>query len=111
VLKNKLNCCPIFFLFEALEKIKPIIGLKFYKKKGGIKITAIPYFLTLALQYKKAIFWLYKSIQLRFEKKLISKVSNELYAINILNIGESLKKKRECYKYAIMFKTVKRFKW
>lgn len=111
LLKNKLKCCPIFFLFEALEKIKPIIGLKFYKKKKKIKITAIPFFLTLALQYKKAIFWLSKAIQLRFEKKLISKISNELYAINILNRGESLKKKKECYKYAIMFKTVKRFKW
>jgi hypothetical protein len=60
LLKNKLNCSPIFFLFEALEKIKPIIGLKLYKKKQKkkkmMKITAIPFFLTLALQYKKAIF-------------------------------------------------------
>lgn len=110
MLKSKLNCCPIFFFFEALEKIKPIIGLKFYKQKKRIKITVIPYFLTLASQYKKAIFWISKAIKLRFEKKLISKISNELYAINVLNLGESLKKKKECYKYAIMFKTVKRFK-
>lgn len=115
LLKNKLNCSPIFFLFEALEKIKPIIGLKLYKKKQKkkkmMKITAIPFFLTLALQYKKAIFWLSKAIQLRFEKKLTSKISNELYAVNVLNVGESLKKKQECYKYAVMFKTAKRFKW
>jgi ribosomal protein S7 len=76
-----------------------------------IKTTAIPFFLTISLQYKKAIFWLSKSIQLRFEKKLTAKISNELYAINILNGGESLKKKKECYKYAVMFKTAKRFKW
>lgn len=115
LLKSKLNCCPIFFLFEALEKIKPIVGLKIYKKKHKkkkmIKTTAIPFFLTISLQYKKAIFWLSKSIQLRFEKKLTAKISNELYAINILNGGESLKKKKECYKYAVMFKTAKRFKW
>jgi ribosomal protein S7 len=58
-LKNKLNCCPIFFLFEALEKIKPIVGLKIYKKKQKkkvLKITAIPFFLTAPLQYKKAVF-------------------------------------------------------
>ena len=36
---------------------------------------------------------------------------NELYAVNILNIGESLKKKTEYYKYSVMFKMVKRFKW
>lgn len=114
-LKNKLNCCPIFFFFEALEKIKPTIGLKLYKKKHKkkkiVKITAIPFYLTLSLQYKKAIFWLSKAIQLRFEKKLISKIANELYAINVLNTGESLKKKKECYKYAVMFKTAKRYKW
>jgi hypothetical protein len=60
LLKSKLNCCPIFFLFEALEKIKPIVGLKIYKKKHKkkkmIKTTAIPFFLTISLQYKKAIF-------------------------------------------------------
>lgn len=115
LLKSKLNCCPVFFLFEALEKIKPIVGLKIYKKKYKkkkmIKITAIPFFLTISLQYKKAIFWLSKSIQLRFEKKLTAKILNELYTINILNGGESLKKKKECYKYAVMFKTAKRFKW
>ncbi len=114
-LKSKLNCCPIFFFFEALEKIKPFIGLKLYKKKHKkkkiVKITAIPFFLTLPLQYKKAIFWLSKSTQLRFEFFLIHKVANELYSINILNSGESLKKKMESYKYAVMFKTTKRFKW
>lgn len=74
-------------------------------------MTAIPFFLTLPLQYKKAIFWLSKATQLRFEKKLIYKFANELYSINILNSGDSLKKKMESYKYAVMFKTTKRFKW
>jgi hypothetical protein len=114
MLKNKLNCCPIFFLFEALEKIKPIVGLKFHKKKQKkkvLKVTAIPFFLAPSLQYKKAVFWLSRSIQLRSEKRLISKVSNELYAVNILKSGESLKKKKELYKYAVMFKTAKNFKW
>jgi hypothetical protein len=55
-----LNCCPVFFFFEALEKIKPFIGLKLYKKKHRkkkiVKVTATPFFLVLPLQYKKAIF-------------------------------------------------------
>jgi len=114
-LKKKLNCCPVYFFFEALEKIKPFISLKLYKKKHKkkkvVKIIAIPFFATLPLQYKKAIFWLSKSIQLRFEIFLKSKVSNELYFINVLNSGESLKKKMEYYKYAVMFKATKRFKW
>jgi hypothetical protein len=59
-LKKKLNCCPVYFFFEALEKIKPFISLKLYKKKHKkkkvVKIIAIPFFATLPLQYKKAIF-------------------------------------------------------
>lgn len=113
--KSKLNCCPLFFFFEALEKIKPFIGLKLYKKKHKknkiVKVTAIPYFFKLPLQYKKGIFWLAKASQLRVEKNLIQKIVNELYSINILNSGESLKKKMELYKYAVLFKTTKRFKW
>lgn len=115
LLKNKLNCCPLFFFFEALENIKPSVSLRFYKKKHKkkklVKITAIPIFLTLSFQYRKAIFWLSKAIQLRHEKKIVSKILNELYTINVLNLGESLKKKTEYYKFSVMFKMVKRFKW
>jgi ribosomal protein S7 len=110
-----LNCCPIFFFFEVLEKIKPSIGLKFYKKKHKkkkfTKVTATPLFLTLSAQYRKAIYWLSKSIKVRHEKKLILKIVNELYGINFLNVGESLKKKTEYYKFGVMFKVTKRFKW
>jgi ribosomal protein S7 len=114
LLKNKLNCCPIFFFFEVLEKIKPLIGLKFYKKKHKkkiTKVTAIPFFLTLSAQYRKAVFWLSKSIQVRHEKKLILKIVNELHGINFLNLGESLKKKTEYYRLGIALKATKRFKW
>jgi hypothetical protein len=47
----------------------------------------------------------------RHEKKLILKIVNELYGINFLNVGESLKKKTEYYKFGVMFKVTKRFKW
>jgi len=114
-LKNKLNCCPILIFFEVLEKIKPSIGLKFYKKrhkkKKLTKVMAVPFILNLSAQCRKAIFWLFKSIKVRHEKKLILKIVNELYGISFLTLGESLKKKNEFYTFGVMFKTAKRFKW
>jgi ribosomal protein S7 len=58
LLKKKLSGCAIFFFFEVLEKIKPIVGIKLYKfQKRKIKrITAVPYIVRASLQYKKAIF-------------------------------------------------------
>jgi ribosomal protein S7 len=113
IIKTKFNCCPIFFFFESLEKIKPSIGLKFFKKKKKkkIKVTAVPFVLPLAAQYQKAVLWLAKSIRVRHEQKLVSKIVNELYSVNFLGVGESLKKKTEYYKFAVVFKTTKRFKW
>lgn len=58
LIKKKLNICPLFFFFEVLEKIKPIVGLKIYKKKNRKlnKISAGSYILEVSAQYKKAIF-------------------------------------------------------
>jgi hypothetical protein len=48
----------MFFFFEVLEKVRPVISLKIYKKKGR-KVTtktAMPIKLNTTAQYKKAIF-------------------------------------------------------
>jgi ribosomal protein S7 len=53
-LKKKLNFSCLFFFFETLEKVKPVIGLKVFTV-GKNKTKAIPTFLHVGLQYKKAI--------------------------------------------------------
>lgn len=112
-LKKKLKYCPLFFFFEAIEKIKPEIGLKIYhKRKNKInQTTTIPYILDSLAQYKKSIRWLVKSIKLRKDFFLIDKINKEFYDIIIHNKGDSLKKKKGYYKYAVMFKSIIKYKW
>ena len=101
-------------LFEALEKIKPSISLKFYKqsyKKNKTKIKAIPYPLMISQQYKKSLYWFFKSIQKKTDKSFTLKIVSELYKINLYNLSDAILKKYEYYKYATLFKTSSRFKW
>jgi hypothetical protein len=48
---------------------------------------------------------------MRKETTILYKIHNEFYDIVIKELGDSLKKKKNYYKYTILFKTVKRFKW
>jgi ribosomal protein S7 len=112
LLKKKLSGCAVFFFFEALEKVKPVVGLKLYtlKKRKIQRTTAVPYIASLSLQYKKAIFWLMSAIKIRKEKKWSSKLFQEFYDIILNKTGNSFLKKKEFYKYVILFKTTKKFK-
>ena len=98
-----------------MEKIKPYIGLKINKYKFGNikkkKIKAFPYILNTTSQYKKSVYWLCKSIKLKKEVNLPLKLYFELYEIIFTNTSISLKKKKNYYKYIIMFTTIKNFKW
>ena len=112
--KKKKRYYPLFFFFEVLEKIKPALGLKISKykqvsKKNNVIIT--PYILNVSLQYKKSIFWLTKSIKLRKENQLFLKIYFEFSAIIFNKINNSIIKKKNYYKYIILFKTIKNFKW
>ena len=108
-IKKNLNFAPLFLFFEILEQIKPIVGLKVYTLGVG-KTKAIPIFLNIGLQYKKALFWLVSSIIVRKEIKIINKVYGEFYDTLIKKTSETLLKKKKHYKYTIIFKSVKRFK-
>ncbi len=112
-IKKNLNSSAIFFFFEVLERIKPIVGLKFYtlKKRKLKRITAVPYIVSISLQYKKAIFWLVNAIKLRKEKEWFLKIFQEFYDILLNKTGHSFLKKKEFYRYVILFKTAKKFKW
>lgn len=113
IIKKKLKLSPIFFFFEALEKLKPVIGLKLYRKKQRkiIKVNAVPYLLEVPLRYKKAIRWLAQAIKMQTSGSLKFNIFKEMYAINVFKASLSQKKKKEYYKYAVMYKRNKQFKW
>lgn len=113
LIKKRLSGCAFFFFFEILEKIKPMIGLKLYlvQKKKIQRTIAIPYILRISLQYKKAMFWLSNAIKIRKEKKWSLKLFHEFYDIILNKMGNAFLKKKDFYKYVILFKTTKKFKW
>jgi ribosomal protein S7 len=57
-LKKKLKLCPLFIFFEVLEKVKPLFGVKLYKRYHAqtVASNATPYILSRTERYKKAIF-------------------------------------------------------
>lgn len=112
-LKKYFESNALFFFFESLERLKPWIGLKLNKlvKSKKKKIQSYPVILSKKAQYKKAIYWLVKSIQLRKEVSFSIKLINEITSIVFDELTNSLKKKKEYYNYAIMFKSIRKFKW
>lgn len=112
-LKKKLKISPLFFFFEVIEKIKPIIGLKLQKKKSlsDIVVKASPFLLDVPSRYKKAIFWLSRSVKIPGGSTFFVKVFKEFYAILFLNNGLSCKKKKEYYGYALLYKKIRKFRW
>lgn len=112
-IKKKLLISPLFFFFESLEKLKPILGLKIYKKKHRkeIKMRAIPYILPVSLRYKKALQWLISAIKIQAHGNLKFKIFKELFAVNFFKNSLSQKKKKEYYKYAVLYKKNSQFKW
>jgi len=59
IIKKKLNYCPLYFFFECIEQVRPIIGIRLYtqKFKKEIKILkVIPYQLKGHSRYNKAAF-------------------------------------------------------
>ena len=104
----------ILYLFlEILECLKPWIGIKLYYtlKAKRKKIQVYPIILTINIQYKKAIYWLLKSIKLRQELNFYTKIKTEIKNIIFNEITNSIIKKKEYYNYAIMFKSTQKFKW
>jgi len=112
-LKKFLNVNGLLSLLEVLEQLKPWIGLKLQRglKQRKYQIQAHPVTLTTNIQYKKAIYWLVKSIQLRKETKFSIRMGNEIKNVIFGETTNSLKKKKEFYNYAILFKSIRKFKW
>jgi len=96
-LKRYFNINSLFFFFEALELLKPWIGLQLRRtiKSKKKKIQVHPTILSLKVQYKKAIYWLVKSIQLRKEVYFFIRMGNEIKSIIFNEITNSKKKKKK----------------
>jgi len=60
LIKSKLRSCPLFYLLEAIEIVKPVVGLKLIKNRQKnskiCKIVAIPYVQTISFQYSRGLF-------------------------------------------------------
>jgi ribosomal protein S7 len=112
-LKKFLNANGLLLLFETLEQLKPWIGLKLHRsiKQRNSQIQASPVTLTSNIQYRKAIYWLVKSIQIRKETNFLKRMSNEIKGIILSDMTNSLKRKKEYYNYTVLFKSVRKFKW
>ena len=112
-LKYFFTIYSFFFFFESLELLKPWVGLKLNPvvKSKKQSIQAYPVILSTNVQYKKSIYWLVKSIQLRKELCFVKKMANEAKNIVFKEVTQSMKKKKEYYNHAILFKSVRKFKW
>jgi ribosomal protein S7 len=71
---------------------------------------AYPVILVSNIQYRKAIDWLVKSIQLRKESHFFIRLSNEIKNITFFELTNSLIKKKEYYNYAVLFKSTRKYK-
>jgi len=60
LIKSKLRSCPLFYLLEAIEIVKPVVGLKLIKNRHKnskiCKIVAIPYVQSISFQYGRGLF-------------------------------------------------------
>lgn len=112
-LKYFFTVYSFFFFFESLELLKPWVGLKlnYIVKAKKQTIQAYPIILSRNVQYKKSIYWLIKSIQLRKELGFVKKMASEAKNIIFKEVTQSIKKKREYYNNAILFKSAKKFQW
>lgn len=113
LIKKNLKYSGLLIFFEILEKLKPSLGLRIFKlnKNKHKKFIVYSCLLKASLQYKKGIFWLKKGILLRKEQFLNLKIYNEFFDVLFTNEALSLKKKKEYYKFIVMFKGIKKFKW
>ena len=95
-LKKEFNGNILWFFFEVLEQLKPWIGLRLRRtvKSKKKQVEVYPIIITINIQYRKAIYWIVKSIQLRKERNLSIKISSEIKNILFNEITSSLKKKK-----------------
>ena len=112
--KKQLNTIPLFYFFETLLKIRPLIGFYIYvvKKRKKKKIKIKPYFMSFRARWQKAIYWFSRSLKMDFGKNnLSSSILIEIYNIVFFEKSRVLQQKIKYYKTILLFKTSKNYKW
>lgn len=112
--KKYLGTSPIYFFFESVLKLRPLVGFYIYvaKKKKKKRIKIKPYFMNFKNRWLKAIFWFSRSLKIDMGRQnLPVNIINEIFSIIFLEKGHSLKQKAKYYKTILSFKTSKNFKW
>jgi hypothetical protein len=113
LLKKQFIISPLFLFFEVVEKLKPSLGINLYSDGSGKKkkIKACPIILDSRLKYKKSLYWLMKSTQLRKNFFFQNKLYKDIESLTLKHTINSMQMKREYYNYAVLFKSSKRFHW
>lgn len=112
--KKQLNKVPLFYFFEALLKLRPLIGFYIYivKTKQAKRVKIKPHFMSFESRWKKAIYWLSRSIKMEREKyNFINNITTELLTTINTEKSISLLQKVKYYKTILSFKTTKNFTW
>jgi ribosomal protein S7 len=112
--KKELNTIPIYYFFETIFQVRPLIGFYIYiiKKKKKKKIKIKPYFMNFLSRWQKAIYWLTRSIKIELGKqKFYFSIINEFYRVIFLGKSNTLQQKIKFYKTILLFKTSKNYKW
>ena len=112
--KKQLNSIPLFYFFEALLKVRPLIGFYIFiiKNKKQQKIKIKPYFMNLYSRWQKAIYWFSRSLKMETGKLNLPYIFiNELYNIVFLEKSNTLVQKIKYYKTILLFKTSKNYNW
>jgi ribosomal protein S7 len=96
----KLRENPYLIFFESIEKIKPILSIKFKKKttRKNFFFVIIPKYLKLIEQYKTAIRWLNLALIMHTSRNdYFLKLFYELFTFNLYNESFMLQKNNENY--------------
>lgn len=111
-IKKHHNTRPLFIYFEALERIKPVLGLRVFQQKNRKlnRHLIVPYFLKESLRYKKAISWVVRSLKSQ-RCNILTNVKGLLDVLFNASLSVCLLKKKECYGHALLFKKTKKFRW
>jgi small subunit ribosomal protein S7 len=107
-IRIKTNKDPFMIIEECVDKLKPIVNLR-YKVVSGT-IYRLPVTITRRKSYALAIRWLVKSAQQRLEKSIDRKLYEEFATlIEGIAMGGAMNKKEELYKIAILNRPFMRY--
>lgn len=112
--KKKYKTAPLYFFFQALLAVRPLIGFYLYviKKKQKKTIKIKPYYMSFSGRWQKAIYWFTRIFKIEHTTKGLSNgIMYEIYNISYAHSSPVLKQKIKFYQTILFFKSTKNYKW